>query len=106
MSMTHEDKQHQTNEFLDRLIARADRMREEKASVITAGEEGEPIIKTWLSNGMGVTVRPDDPQGILRISVGGGDKTPVPLNYCTVRGDIGQCIKLLKRAIRALESGG
>jgi len=45
---------------------------------------------------------PDDEHGILRISVGGGDSTPVQLNYCTVRGGVGRCINLLEQAIAAL----
>ena len=99
---THDDKSHK-REFLDLLQARADRMREGKASEITAGKKNEPILEKWKAHGISVVVRPDDPQGILRISVGGGDKTPVPLNYCTVRGDIGECIQLLEWAIRALK---
>ena len=102
---THDDKGHEFKRaFLDQLQARADRMREEKASEITARKENEPVLAKWKAHGISVVVRPDDPQGILRISVGGGSKTPVPLNYCTIRGDIGACIDLLERAIRALKS--
>ena len=104
---THDDKdameaKFREEIFLKKLEERAGKMKERKMSEITAGKENEPIIAQWRAHGMQVTVRPDDEQGILRISVGGGDKTPVPLNYCTVRGDIGACIKLLERAIRAL----
>lgn len=110
---THDDKDQFTlmqreltkEEFLDRLAARADRMREAKQSTITAGTEDEPLLAQWKAHGMTVNIRPDDPQGILRISVGGGSKTPVPLNYCVVRGDISACIDLLERAIRALKAG-
>ena len=43
----------------------------------------------------------DDEQGILRISIGGCD-TAVGLNYCVIRGDLGQCIDLLEKALVAL----
>lgn len=43
-----------------------------------------------------------DEQGILRISVGGGDHLPVTLNYCTIRGSVGDCIKMLEMALDAL----
>lgn len=100
--LTHDDKDQRFQPFMDKLLARADRMREQKLSEITAGKEGEPELARWNANGIEVVVRPNDPQGILRISVGGGDQTPVPLNYCTIRGDVGACISLLEQAIRAL----
>lgn len=46
--------------------------------------------------------RPDDEQGILRISVGGGVQT-VDVNYCVYRGDLAKCLHLLRMAICALE---
>lgn len=100
---THDDKDQKIQPFMDHLKARADRMLENKLSEITAGKEGEKELARWKSHGMQVVVRPDDVQGILRISVGGGHKTPVPLNYCTIRGDVGACIDLLELAIRALK---
>ena len=45
---------------------------------------------------------PDDEHGVLRMSIGGGDNLPVTLNYCVVRGGIGQCIELLEKALKAL----
>lgn len=103
--LTHEDNPHlaaQREAFMKKLEGRAEKMR--GLSEITAGKEGEKELASWKAHGMNVCVRPDDPHGILRISVGGGDKTPVPLNYCTVRGNIGDCINLLERAIRALKA--
>lgn len=43
-----------------------------------------------------------DPQGILRLSIGGGEHLPVTMNYVVVRGKIGQCIELLEKALVAL----
>lgn len=99
---THDDSSHRA-EFLSRLTARADRMREEKASEITAGSEGEVPLKQWEYGGVHCREMPADPQGILRISIGGGE-TAVQLDYCVHRGDKAQCIALLRRALRALES--
>ena len=99
---THDDKSH--SPFFEQLQARADKMREQKLSEITAGKEDEKELARWKAHGMTVVVRPNDPQDILRVSVGGGSKTPVPLNYCTIRGGTGQCIELLERAIRALKA--
>jgi len=98
---THEDMQHQ-NEFFARLKQRAAEMERGKQSEITAGKEGEEELAVWSSNGVQCRHLPPDEQGILRISIGGG-QTPIPLNYCVVRGDLGQVIDLLKQAITALK---
>lgn len=102
--LTHDDKDQRFQPFMDQLIARADRMREQKLSEITAGKEGEQELARWNADGIEVVIRPNDPQDILRISVGGGSKTPMPLDYCTIRGEVGACITLLERAIEALRS--
>jgi len=79
-------------------------MEKNKQSEITAGSPNEPILARWkATNGVEVVHRPNDPQGILRISVGGGHDTPVQLDYCTIRGGVGKCIELLERAIAALK---
>lgn len=99
---THEDAQHKTS-FIERLRERADAAEKAKASVITSGAHGEKALAEWKSGGISVRHMPDDEQGILRISIGGG-KTPVPVEYCVFRGDLGQCIALLERAIVALRA--
>ncbi len=99
---THEDETHRT-EFMRRLTQRADGMVRDKQSEITAGTEGEEPLAEWKHKGVGVRHMPDDEQGILRISIGGGD-TPVPLNYCVFRGSVGPCIDLLEKAIAALKA--
>lgn len=100
---THEDMSHQNN-FINELRRRAKESIEKGDGKITAGSSGEKPIAKWEHNGMQVVIRPDDPQGILRISIGGGVEI-VPLNYCTIRGDIGKCIALLELAIAALKAG-
>ena len=97
---THEDGLH-PSVFMDRLRDRAAKMKRDKASEITAGKEGEEPLATWNAHNVQCQHLPDDEQGVLRISIGGG-RTPVPMNYCVIRGDLGQCIELLERAIVAL----
>ena len=71
MAQTHEDRTHGT-EFLRRLTQRADDMVRDKQSENTAGKEGEEPLAEWKHKGVSVRHMPDDEQGILRISIGGG----------------------------------
>jgi hypothetical protein len=98
---THQDSSHVSQEFMRRLQGRASEMVERGESQITGGKPGEQPLAEWDYAGVGVRHMPEDEQGIIRISIGGGD-TPVPLDYCVIRGDIGKCIDLLRRAERAL----
>lgn len=102
---THPDESHRqsASEWLKSLEEKAASARAVGKGAITGGADGEPIIAKWESHGVHVTQRPVDEHGILRISVGGGD-TPVPLNYLVFRGDHGQCVDLLRKALKALEN--
>ena len=89
-----------------RLEKRASEMMGAHASAITAGKPDEEpgvtveVDAKSLVKGVHITKRPDDEQGILRISIGGviGD-----FCYCTYRGDRKACRAMLKAAIRALD---
>ena len=98
---THEDLTHRSV-FLEKLHQRASEMTRNKESEITAGRDGEEPLAKWKHGGVSVCHMPEDEQGILRISVGGSDV--VPLNYCVIRGDLGRCIDLLEKAIKALRA--
>lgn len=101
---THRDEQHRANlekAFMDRLKKRAE--QDKGRSQITAGTDTEEPLAWWVHGEVHVKHMPDDEQGILRISIGGGH-TPVPLNYCVIRGGVGQCIELLEKAIKALRA--
>lgn len=99
---THYDSNHQSR-FIETLRERAAKAEKAAASVITAGEKDEKELGSWKgSNGVHCRHLPDDPQGILRLSIGGGEDLPVTLNYVVVRGKIGQCIDLLEKALVAL----
>ena len=103
---TSDDRDHlddlRAREFMSNLQRRAHQMVSSGKSQITAGKPGEVIIEEWQSHGVHVRHLPDDEQGILRISVGGGE-TPVPLNYLVFRGAHGKCVQLLRNALLALE---
>lgn len=96
---THDDDEHRRSEFLSQLQARADRMRERGESRITAGDEP---LEQWEYEGIHCRQLPDDAQGILRVSIGGG-ALGVEMDYCVHRGERSACISLLRRALAALE---
>lgn len=98
---THEETDF-TDRFMSRLQERADKAKQEGGGQITAGKPGEAVLAEWKHGGMSCRHLPDDEQGILRISVGGTPSSGVPFEYCTIRGSVGECIKLLERAIAAL----
>ena len=105
---THDDGNHNLNSnlrnlFMERLRERADTAVVNKSSQITTGKDGEEALAKWKHKGVFVTHMPDDEQGILRISAGGGANMPVQMNYCTIRGSVGQCIQLLEKVIEALK---
>lgn len=90
--------------FLAELQGRVEAIKQQEASQITGGTDGELVLAEWESNSVHVKQRPDDPQGILRISIGGGDDLPVSLNYLVFRGNRGKCVDLLRKALKALET--
>jgi len=91
-------------DFLKTLGDRADRLSKAGKSKIAGGVDGEPVLAEWSHDNIFVRQMPDDEQKILRISVGGGDHLPATLNYLTFRGPRGECIDLLRRALKALET--
>ena len=99
MQSHRDDDSPSKSNFLAQLQARADRMKERGESIMAAGDAP---LSQWMHSGVTVRKLPDDPQGILRISIGGGD-TPVKLDYCSFRGTQDECRKLLRRALAALE---
>lgn len=85
--------------LLNELKARAKKMMKFGENLITAGAPGETPIREWSKGVMEIKKMPDDPQGVLRISVGGG----VGFDYCVFRGSQDACRTLLKQAWQALE---
>ena len=102
---THDDYSHRPEAFsgldMGRLYERANDMLRNRASEITAGKPGEKPLGQWDSNGVHVTQMPDDEQGILRVSIGGGIEG---MNYCVFRGKLRHCVELLEQSLVALKS--
>lgn len=102
---SHLDDDFRRDMFMGRLAERAEEIRSQGRSQITGGREGEEPITQWKRRGIHVAQLPDDEQGILRISIGGGSDTPVELNYLTFRGKHSKCVDLLRKALVALQEG-
>jgi hypothetical protein len=106
---THRDFDHEqkklANEFMDSLKMKAELCQLEGRALITGGRDTEQPLAEWERNSFHVKQLPDDEHGILRISVGGGDDTPVECNYIAHRGNRKKCADLLRAALYALEKG-
>lgn len=92
---------HDEGDFMDRLRGRAKAMAGAKVCEITAGKEGEPVLDEWQFGRLYVVQRPDDEQGVLRISVGGGVASQ-DIDYCVIRGNPSECAFLLETAAKAI----
>lgn len=100
---THEDGDAlKAHDLIDRLKHRAEMAELRGDGQITMGTDGEKPIRQMNFDGMSVVQRPDDQDGILRISIGGGDHLPIEADYCVFRGDPTAICVLLKRALRAV----
>lgn len=87
--------------FMTTLEERAAKLVRDGATMVAS--DGEELV-AWQAHGVDVAKLPDDPQNILRISIGGG-AVPVPLNYCRFRGDHAHCVDLLRTVLKAMEAG-
>ncbi len=98
---SHRDEDHgRRTEFLKELTMRAELMSDLAQNDLQDGR----VLLDWRHDGMRLQLLPDDRQGILRVSIGGGDDLPVNGDYCNIRGDIGRCIQLLERALEGLKN--
>lgn len=104
---------HDDNDFREKMIEsfdmqrlkdRAAKMEREGLSQIASGKRGEQALAKYDAQGVHVRKMPDDEQGILRISIGGGIPS-VNVNYCTYRGDRQRCIEMIEKALGALKAG-
>lgn len=88
-------------EFEDRLKRRADNASWQGSNSVAAGLPGEQVIDQWQHGNIICKKMPDDPQKVLRISVGGLAGLGA---YCVMRGDIDECVKMLRDTIEAIEA--
>ena len=80
------------------LNRRAEKMTMLRENEITAGSVGEEVLLEGQAKNLLVHRLPDDPDGVLRISVGSlGER-----GYCVFRGEPNEVDRLLSRAINAL----
>lgn len=99
MAQTHQDCDFDWG----RLFQRADQAVKEKASQITAGSDEEPVLDQYDYAGLSVVRRPDDEQGIVRISLGCGTiGESRGLRYCVFRGSPEVCAALADEAAKAI----
>ena len=80
-------------------------MSEAELSKLAGEMKKNKVQDEWEYDGIHVRKLPDDELDILRISIGGGDNIPVNVNYLVFRGDRVECIKLLRKALSALDYG-
>lgn len=107
---THADSEFKTPEDIQRLMEKlqdkATRLSAAGENRITSGTPGEPEVAQSVGQVLCIQ-RPDDPDGILRVSLGEG---PEPITfgtasvYCVFRGDPRDVIELLERAFHAMQA--
>lgn len=72
---------------------------------ITIPNPGESVEAEWTVDGVLCRKLPDDPIGILRVSLGGHAQAPGDKQfYCVFRGDRLACVAMLEKALDALAS--
>ena len=99
---SHYDKDHKAirQSFIDELKLRSEIMTDLGKNRL----QNEKVQEQWFHDEIQVQRLPDDRQGILRISIGGGDDLPIRGDYCNFRGDQSKCITLLERVLNAMKS--
>jgi hypothetical protein len=101
MAQTHEDRDARFD--WQRLEKRADDMVANRLSEITAGAPGETVLDAYKYDGIYVTRRPADEQGVARISIGAGTiGDSRKMRYCVFRGSPEVCAALLEEAVHAI----
>jgi hypothetical protein len=96
---SHVDSDHgERSRILDELRLKSEMLEELGKNRVT----NDRVIEEWTKHGMRVQMLPDDPHGVLRISIGGHADIK-PSEYCSFRGDQGRCIKLLEKALKLMK---
>lgn len=94
---SHRDTDHAA--ILEDLRRRAEIMKDLGKNRIA----NEKVVEEWTHDAIRVQMLPNDPNGVLRISIGGHDDLK-PSEYCNFRGDQGRCIRLLERCLAAMKA--
>lgn len=88
-------------EHVESLERRAIAMSERGENLITAGRDGEAVLGEWRRRGILIRRMPDDPDKVLRISIGAPEWAGNQA-YLVFRGDPSKVRDLLRRAEKAL----
>ena len=97
---SHRDIDHgEESRILEALRLKAELMSEIGKNRVTY----DKVLEEWKCDGIRVQMLPDDPQELLRISIG-GHPTIKPSEYCNFRGDQSRCIRLLERCLKAMKA--
>ena len=84
--------------LVQRLERRAVELSSRRENEITAGSIGEEVLYEGIHKGVHLRLLPDDPDQVLRVSVGG----VADAKYLVLRGAPRQIDQLLTRALMAL----
>ena len=97
---SHQDVDHQEkSRVLDELRLKSELLSELGKNRVTA----DRVLEEWEHDSIRVQMLPDDPQGVLRISIGGHPDFERS-EYCNFRGDQARCIRLLERCLAAMKA--
>jgi hypothetical protein len=85
------------------LMRRMEEATEKGTNLITAGMDGEQVLFDKAARGILVRRLPDDPDDVLRISIGcpAWDHQQA---YCVIRGNPAAIYDLLRRSVKVLQS--
>lgn len=99
---SHADRDHREGQYqsvLESLRAKAEVMTDLGVNRVT----NDRVLEEWEHDGVRIQMLPDDPHGVLRISIGGHSDIK-PSDYCNFRGDQGRCIVLLEKCLVAIKA--
>ena len=97
---SHSDVDHgEKSRILQELKLKAELMEEIGKNRVTQ----DRVVEEWTKYGVRVQMLPDDPHGVLRISIGGHPEFSKS-EYCNFRGDQGRCIALLEKCLKVMKS--
>ena len=99
-------EQEQQESIEKRMANLTERMKEATAAgknLITAGRDGETLLFRQTASGMHVQRLPDDPDGVVRISIGVPEWDAMQA-YLAFRGDPARVFDLLQRSVKVMRS--
>jgi hypothetical protein len=97
---SHSDRDHsEDSRILKELQLKAELMSDLSRNRVT----NDRVQEEWHHDGIRIQMLPDDPHGMLRVSIG-GHPTIERSEYCNFRGDQGKAIALLERCLSGMKA--